>query len=142
VFARSGGISSGGFNSLNLGLSVGDDPKAVRENRRLMMARMGIQRAFYLDQVHGKTIHVLTEETRAFQPNNTPRWPEMTTVIKKIIEVYAGDAHKYERLGEWAERIGWERFFDKCELPFTHHLIDDFRDPAYYTWRQTSQFKF
>jgi sulfite reductase beta subunit len=78
----------------------------------------------------------------AFQPNNTPRWPEMTTVIKKIIETYAGDANKYERLGEWAERIGWERFFDKCELPFTHHLIDDFRDPAYYTWRQTSQFKF
>jgi sulfite reductase beta subunit len=78
----------------------------------------------------------------AFQPNNTPRWPEMTTVIKKIIEVYAGDANKYERLGEWAERIGWERFFDKCELPFTHHLIDDFRDPAYYTWRQSSQFKF
>ena len=78
----------------------------------------------------------------AFQPNNTPRWPEMTAVIKKIIETYAGDANKYERLGEWAERIGWERFFDKCELPFTHHLIDDFRDPAYYTWRQTSQFKF
>jgi sulfite reductase beta subunit len=78
----------------------------------------------------------------AFQPNNTPRWPEMTAVIKKIIEVYAADANKYERLGEWAERIGWERFFEKTELPFTHHLIDDFRDPAYYTWRQTSQFKF
>ncbi len=78
----------------------------------------------------------------AFQPNNTPRWPEMTDVIKKIIEVYAADANKYERLGEWAERIGWERFFDKCELEFTHHLIDDFRDPAYYTWRQSSQFKF
>ena len=39
-------------------------------------------------------------------------------------------------------RIGWERFFEKCELEFTHHLIDDFRDPAYYTWRQTTQFKF
>jgi len=78
----------------------------------------------------------------AFQPNNTPRWPEMTEVIKNIIEVYAANANKYERLGEWAERIGWERFFDKCDLPFTHHLIDDFRDPAYYTWRQTSQFKF
>ena len=78
----------------------------------------------------------------AFQPNNTPRWPEMTDAIKKIIEVYAAEANKYERLGEWAERIGWERFFDKCDLEFTHHLIDDFRDPAYYTWRQTSQFKF
>ena len=78
----------------------------------------------------------------AFIPNETPRWPTMTSTIKRIIDTYAGDARKYERLGDWAERIGWERFFEKCELEFTHHLIDDFRDPAYYTWRQTSQFKF
>jgi len=78
----------------------------------------------------------------AFLPNDTPRWPDMTKTIKQIVEAYAKDARKYERLGEWAERIGWERFFDKCELEFTHHLIDDFRDPAYYTWRQTTQFKF
>ncbi len=78
----------------------------------------------------------------AFLPNTAPRWPETTDTIKKIVEVYASDARKYERLGEWAERIGWERFFEKCELEFTHHLIDDFRDPAYYTWRQTTNFKF
>ena len=78
----------------------------------------------------------------AFLPNNAPRWPETTDVIKKIVEAYSAGAKKYERLGEWAERIGWERFFEKCELEFTHHLIDDFRDPAYYTWRQTTQFKF
>jgi sulfite reductase beta subunit len=78
----------------------------------------------------------------AFLPNEVPRWPSTTATIKKIVEAYAASANKYERVGEWAERIGWERFFEKCELPFTHHLIDDFRDPAYYTWRQTSQFKF
>ena len=78
----------------------------------------------------------------AFLPNNVPRWPETTSCIRKIVEVYAADARKYERLGEWAERIGWEKFFEKTGLEFTHHLIDDFRDPAYYTWRQTSQFKF
>ncbi|MFO7839947.1 MAG: dissimilatory-type sulfite reductase subunit beta [Desulfosalsimonadaceae bacterium] len=77
----------------------------------------------------------------AFIPNEPPRWPTMTDTIKKIVEAYANDARKYERLGEWAERIGWERFFEKCDLEFTHHLIDDFRDPAYYTWRQTSNFK-
>ena len=55
-----------------------------------------------------------------------------------MVEAYNAGANKYERLGEWAERIGWERFFEKCELEFTHHLIDDFRDPAYFTWRQTS----
>jgi sulfite reductase beta subunit len=78
----------------------------------------------------------------AFLPNDAPRWPSTTKCIKKIVEAYEQGANKYERLGEWAERIGWERFFDKCELEFTHHLIDDFRDPAYYTWRQTTNFKF
>ncbi|QTA79544.1 Sulfite reductase, dissimilatory-type, subunit beta [Desulfonema limicola] len=78
----------------------------------------------------------------AFLPNEMPRWPSMTKTINQMIEAYSKDARKYERLGEWAERIGWERFFDKCELEFTHHLIDDFRDPAYYTWRQSTQFKF
>jgi len=78
----------------------------------------------------------------AYLPNNTPLWPETTECIKKIVDVYAKGARKYERLGEWAERIGWERFFEKCELEFTHHLIDDFRDPAYSTWRQSTLFKF
>jgi len=78
----------------------------------------------------------------AYFPNDTPRWPQTTDCIKKMVDVYAKEARKYERLGEWAERIGWERFFEKCELEFTHHLIDDFRDPAYFTWRQTTQFKF
>ncbi|MDY6831761.1 MAG: dissimilatory-type sulfite reductase subunit beta [Thermodesulfobacteriota bacterium] len=78
----------------------------------------------------------------AFLPNEVPRWEQTTKVIKRIIDAYSKDARKYERIGEWAERIGWERFFEKCDLEFTHHLIDDFRDPAYYTWRQTTQFKF
>ena len=78
----------------------------------------------------------------AFLPNETPRWPTMTKTINKMIEEYAKGARKYERFGDWTDRIGWERFFDVCELDFTHHLIDDFRDAAYHTWRQTTQFKF
>ena len=78
----------------------------------------------------------------AFLPNTPPRWKETSDCIKNLVEVYAKDARKYERVGDWAERIGWERFFEKTGLPFTHHLIDDFRDPAYYTWRQTSQYRF
>jgi sulfite reductase beta subunit len=48
---------------------------------------------------------------------------------------------KYERVGEWAERIGWEKFFEKCNIPFTNKSIDDYR-LAYDTWRTTTQFKF
>ncbi len=77
-----------------------------------------------------------------YLPNNPPRWPEVTSTIRRIVDVYAANARKYERLGEWAERISWESFFEKCELEFTHHIIDDFRDPAYFTWRQSTQFKF
>lgn len=78
----------------------------------------------------------------AYIPNEPPRWPTLTKTIKNIIEVYAKNARKYERLGEWAERIGWEKFFELTGIEFSHHCIDDFRDPAYYTWRQTTQFKF
>ena len=78
----------------------------------------------------------------AFLPNEMPRWPSMTKTINNMVEAYAKGANKYERMGDWAERIGWEKFFDACELPFTHHLIDDFRQQAYMSWRQTSQFKF
>jgi dissimilatory sulfite reductase beta subunit len=76
-----------------------------------------------------------------FLPNNTPRWPETVEAIKKILEAYSADAKKYERVGEWAERIGWEKFFEKCDIPFTEKSIDDYR-LAYDTWRTTTQFKY
>jgi dissimilatory sulfite reductase beta subunit len=74
-------------------------------------------------------------------PNNFPRFPEVCRDVRKIIEAYAKDANKYERIGDWAERIGWEKFFEKCDLPFSEHLIDDYR-LAYDTYRTSTQFKF
>jgi sulfite reductase beta subunit len=74
-------------------------------------------------------------------PNTHPRYPEVVQSVKQIIEAYAKDAKKYERIGDWAERVGWERFFDKCGIPFTQHLIDDYR-LAYDTFRTSTQFKF
>ena len=41
VTARSGGVSSGPYESLNLSLSVGDDPGCVRENRRRLATAFG-----------------------------------------------------------------------------------------------------
>ncbi len=76
-----------------------------------------------------------------FLPNNPPRWPEVVSAVKNIVEVYAKDAKKYERVGEWAERIGWEKFFEKTGIPFTIKSIDDYR-LAYDTWRTSTQFKF
>ena len=76
-----------------------------------------------------------------FLPNTPPRWPETVAAVKNILETYANDANQYERLGEWAERIGWEMFFEKTGIPFTIKSIDDYR-LAYDTWRTTTNFKF
>jgi sulfite reductase beta subunit len=76
-----------------------------------------------------------------FIANEPPRWDTTVKAVKNIVDVYSKDARKYERLGDWAERIGWERFFEKCNIPFSHHLIDDYRF-AYTTWRQSTQFKY
>jgi sulfite reductase beta subunit len=73
-------------------------------------------------------------------PNNPPRWPEVTEVMRKILDAYIADAKKHERVGEWIERIGWEKFFKVTELPFTHQHVDDFVI-ARETFRTAATFK-
>lgn len=58
-------------------------------------------------------------------PNNAPRWPEVATIVKKILYTYQKDAKDWERLSDWIERIGWPRFFELTELPFTKFHIDN-----------------
>jgi sulfite reductase beta subunit len=75
-----------------------------------------------------------------FLPNNPPRWPEVTDAVRNIVETWASHAHKHERMGEWIDRIGWERFFDLSGIPFAVQLIDDFT-LASETFRSTPTFK-
>jgi len=75
-----------------------------------------------------------------YLPNNPPRWPELVNTVKNIVDVYAANARKWERMGEWIERIGWERFFKLTGIPFTEQHIDDFTH-AVETFRTSSQFK-
>jgi sulfite reductase beta subunit len=72
--------------------------------------------------------------------NEPPRWPKVVAAVKHIVEVYAANARKHERIGEWIERIGWEQFFKLTGIDFTYQSIDDFtfmRD----TMRTASTFK-
>lgn len=52
---REGGVSSGAYASLNLGLHVGDSPDAVLENRARLRACLPAE-PLWLDQVHGVTV--------------------------------------------------------------------------------------
>ena len=76
-----------------------------------------------------------------FIPNNPPRWPEVVEAVKKIVDVYARNGNKYERVGEWINRIGWPRFFDLTGFEFTKYHIDDFRY-AGLTYKRSAQLKF
>ena len=51
---RLGGVSKGGFESLNLAGHVEDDPQAVAENRRRLVASLRLPgEPFWLTQIHG-----------------------------------------------------------------------------------------
>jgi len=60
-------------------------------------------------------------------PNNPPRWPEVTAAVKNLVELWAKNAKKYERMGEWIERIGWPKFFKMAGIKFQKEHIDDFK---------------
>lgn len=62
-----------------------------------------------------------------FLPNNPPRWPEVTGAVTHLVELWAKNARKYERMGEWIERIGWPKFFRLAEIDFQKEHIDDFK---------------
>lgn len=59
--SRSGGISIGAFASLNLAAHVGDDIDAVRANRKILSAEIGLpeERIHYMNQVHGADVAII-----------------------------------------------------------------------------------
>ena len=62
-----------------------------------------------------------------YLPNNPPRWPEVVDAIVNIVEIWRKEAFKYERVGDWIERIGWPNFFKKTGIRFQKEHIDDFK---------------
>jgi polyphenol oxidase len=60
---RSGGVSQGAYESLNLGDHVGDAPGRVAENRARFAAAIDA-RPVFLQQVHGRQVMTLDANTR------------------------------------------------------------------------------
>jgi purine-nucleoside/S-methyl-5'-thioadenosine phosphorylase / adenosine deaminase len=98
VTTRGGGASSGPYSSLNLSLSVGDDPAAVLENRRRVAAALDADLADFVfaRQVHGAGMRVVTAEDRglgAFALDDTV--PEVDVLVTAepgvILAILAAD---------------------------------------------------
>jgi polyphenol oxidase len=64
VTARIGGVSTGPFRTLNLALHVGDDDRAVLENRRRALASIDarLDELVVAEQVHGTRATVVTRD--------------------------------------------------------------------------------
>jgi hypothetical protein len=66
VTARDGGASGGPYGTLNLSLSVGDEPASVLENRRRLAAALGasLDDFVFARQVHGAGVRVVGDADR------------------------------------------------------------------------------
>jgi sulfite reductase beta subunit len=95
--------------------------------------------------VGGKVSNARSEPTFSklaipFISNNPPRWPEVTAAVRNIVDVWANNARKFERMGEFIERIGWPRFFEMTGIEFQKEHIDDFKH-AGLTYKRSAQLR-
>ncbi|AZG43710.1 peptidoglycan editing factor PgeF [Gordonia insulae] len=62
VTGRSGGVSVAPYDSFNLGDHVGDDPKAVADNRVRLAEQIGLPpgRIVWMEQIHSRNVTVVT----------------------------------------------------------------------------------
>ena len=66
ITQRAGGVSRAPFASLNLGLHVGDDENAVRQNRVIVAQNLNYNAhdCVFAQQTHGTNAHIVTPENR------------------------------------------------------------------------------
>ena len=82
VFTRLSGCSKPPFDSLNVGLNVGDDPKNVNQNRKAIAQCLAMDELIFADQVHGTDIIRLKKENTAKAP--LPKQQKGDTLITDI----------------------------------------------------------
>ncbi|NIM51939.1 MAG: dissimilatory-type sulfite reductase subunit beta [Gemmatimonadales bacterium] len=95
--------------------------------------------------VGGKVSNARSEPTFSklaipFLPNNPPRWPEVVEAVRNLVEIWVKNARKYERMGEFIDRIGWPRFFKMAGIEFQKEHIDDFKY-AGLTYKRSAQLR-
>src|SRR5262245_5751220 len=89
---RRGGVSTGRYESLNLGASWGDEPAAVAEHRRLLAAEggFGLGRHTYARQVHSNAcVNVDGRHPAAVRPVEADAL--VTTEAGRAVGVFTAD---------------------------------------------------
>ncbi|MEM0141215.1 MAG: hypothetical protein QXN66_04165 [Thermoplasmatales archaeon] len=53
-----------------------------------------------------------------YLPNEPPYYPKTVAAVVRIVDTWKKDARKGERIADWVDRIGWEKFFEKTGIPY------------------------
>jgi sulfite reductase beta subunit len=61
-----------------------------------------------------------------YLPNNPPKWEEAVNAVVQIVDAWKKDAEPDERVREWINRIGWDRFFKKAGIQVSLKDIDGY----------------
>jgi len=61
-----------------------------------------------------------------YLPNNPPRWEEAVSAVVMIMDAWKKDAHEDERIREWINRIGWDRFFKRTGICVSTKHVDGY----------------
>lgn len=84
---RRGGVSVAPWDSLNLGVHVGDSQSSVQQNRRRVREAAGLpSEPVWLEQVHGTSVAVLDEaHSKAAAAGNRPRADAAVTSREGVV---------------------------------------------------------
>lgn len=90
IFTRKGGFSKGSFDSLNVSLSVGDDPENVKQNRKIISICMDNDELVFTKQVHDKNVIVISEKSAS---NSQPLVGDalITDLYSKLLVIQTAD---------------------------------------------------
>lgn len=61
-----------------------------------------------------------------YLPNNPPTWDEAVQAVMQIVDAWKKGAEPDERMREWIDRIGWDRFFRKAGIKVSLKDIDGY----------------
>jgi hypothetical protein len=102
-FGREGGVSTGIFSSLNVGLGSSDDPASTGENRRRCREALGARHLLTLYQIHSDDAVVVTQPW----DGQGPKADGMATRVKGVaLGVLAADCMPFLFFDAHAEVIG------------------------------------
>lgn len=128
---RTGGVSHAPYASLNLAEHVGDDPKAVATNRKILFQQTGLKNWQYCRQVHGSRV-IDVDDTTETSLENPPEADALVSACRGVaLGIFTADCVPIFILDSETPAIGiahagWRGTFARIAVNTLAHMKDSF----------------